>query len=319
MLVWHERVHDGDVDELAADARQLGRCVVTIGVFDGVHRGHQRILWRALARAAELRLPAVAVTFDPMPESVVRPDAHPAMLPTVERRLELLAELGLDGVWVIEFTPEFSRQEPAEFVNSVLVDRLHAVDVVIGANFRFGRRAAGDVGTLRDLGSASGFMVDAVELAHPDDPAAPAYSSTWIRERIAEGDVEAAAAALGRPHRVEGVVVHGDHRGRELGYPTANLEVPPLLAVPADGVYAGWLDDLPAAISVGTNPTFHGTARRVEAYAIDRTDLDLYGRRMTIDFTARLRGMIAFDGIEPLLVQMADDVERCRELLSAPV
>jgi riboflavin kinase / FMN adenylyltransferase len=316
--VWHERGSDtapSARDAVPAGLAALGRCVVTIGVFDGVHRGHQRIVSRALARAAELRLPAVGVTFDPLPEAVLRPESAPPLLTTLDRRLELLAALGLDGAYVIDFTREFSQQSPEQFVQSVLVDRLRAVDVVVGENFRFGRRAAGDVAVLRDLGSASGFMVDAVSLVHTGGVEAPPFSSTWIRGRIAAGDVEAAAEALGRPHRLEGVVVHGDHRGRELGYPTANLDVVPALAVPADGVYAGWLDDMPAAISIGTNPTFDGTTRRVEAYAIDRTDLDLYGQRMTLDITARLRGMVTFDGVEPLLVQMTADVERCRELL----
>ena len=136
-----------------------------------------------------------------------------------------------------------------------------------------------------------------------------------IRERLAAGDVEGAAEALGRPHRLEGLVVHGDHRGRELGYPTANLELPEFLAVPADGVYAGWLDAMPAAVSIGTNPTFNGIGRRVEAYAIDRVDLDLYGQLMTLDLVARVRPMITFDGIEPLIAQMADDVRQCRAVL----
>jgi riboflavin kinase/FMN adenylyltransferase len=293
----------------------LGRSVVTIGIFDGVHRGHQRIVHRALARAAELRLPAVGVTFDPLPEFVLRPEEAPALLTTLDRRLELLGELGLDGVYVIDFTAEFSEKSPEEFVQSVLVGQLRAVDVVVGANFRFGRRAAGDVSTLRELGATAGFMVDAIELA--GDPGQQVFSSSWIRERIAAGDVEAAAVALGRPHRLEGVVVHGDHRGRELGYPTANLELPEHLAVPADGVYAGWLDAMPAAVSVGTNPTFHGIGRRVEAYVIDQVGLDLYGRVMALDLATRLRPMVTFDSIDALTAQMADDVERCRALLSA--
>jgi riboflavin kinase / FMN adenylyltransferase len=299
----------------------LGRSVVTIGVFDGVHRGHQRIVDRALARAAELRLPAVGVTFDPLPEFVVAPDAKPALLTTLARRLELLDELGLDAVHVIDFTPEFSQRSPEEFVQSELVERLRAVDVVVGANFRFGRRAAGDVSTLRRLGSAAGFMVDAIELAGPAgaDPDGPpdvrVYSSSWIRERIAVGDMQSAAEALGRLHRVAGEVVHGDHRGHGLGYPTANLDLAAGLAVPADGVYAGWLDGMPAAASVGTNPTFHGTSRRVEAYAIDRVGLELYGRVMALDLVARLRPMVTFDGVDALVAQMADDVQRCREIL----
>jgi riboflavin kinase/FMN adenylyltransferase len=306
--------------EPGAGQTPLGRCVVTIGVFDGVHRGHQRIINRALARAAELRLPTVGVTFDPLPESVLRPQESLAMLTTLERRVELLGALGLDAVWVVPFTLDFAQQTPQEFVDRMLVDTLRAVDVVVGANFRFGRRAAGAVSTLRDLGQRSGFMVDAVDLAGRDGSAGPAWSSTWIRQHVAAGDVEGAAEVLGRPHRLEGVVVHGDHRGRELGYPTANLDVVPQSAIPADGVYAGWLDGLPAAVSIGTNPTFPtitGTDRRVEAYVIDRADLDLYGRHMVLDLAFRLREMVAFDGVPALLVQMAADVERARRLLAA--
>jgi riboflavin kinase / FMN adenylyltransferase len=301
----------------AALPSELGRTVVTIGVFDGVHRGHQRIVYRALARAAELRLPAVAVTFDPMPEYVLRPDTKPPMLTTLPRRLDLLGELGLDGVYVINFTEEFSTRSPEEFVQSVLVDKLRAVDVVVGANFRFGRRAAGDAALMRDQGRGAGFMVDAVELAGPEAvDSSQVYSSSWIRAKIAEGDVESAAEALGRPHRLEGLVIHGDHRGRELGYPTANLELPPALAVPADGVYAGLLDGMPAAVSVGTNPTFAVTSRRVEAFAIDEVGLDLYGRVMALDLVRRLRPMVTFDGIEALVAQMAVDVEESRRFLS---
>jgi riboflavin kinase/FMN adenylyltransferase len=304
-------------DPVPAD---LGRSVVTIGIFDGVHRGHQRIVHRALARAAELRLPAVGVTFDPLPEFVLRPEEKPALLTTLDRRLELLGELGLDGVYVIDFTAKFSQQSPAEFVQSALVGKLRAVDVVVGANFRFGRRAVADVSTLRELGATAGFMVDAIELAGAHTVAGgapgPVFSSSWIRERIAAGDVEAAASALGRPHRLEGVVVHGDHRGRDLGFPTANFELPEHLAVPADGVYAGWLDAMPAAVSVGTNPTFAGTGRRVEAYAIDEVGLDLYGRAMAIDLVRRLRPMVTFEGIEALVAQMAVDVEESRRFLS---
>jgi riboflavin kinase/FMN adenylyltransferase len=298
-----------------------GRTVVTIGVFDGVHRGHQRIVHRALARAAELRLPAVAVTFEPLPEFVVRPLAKPALLTTLEHRLELLGDLGLDAAYVIDFTPEFSQRSPEEFVQAVLVDRLRAVDIVVGANFRFGRRAAGDVATLAEIGGTAGFMVDPIQLAGPisepdSDASSKVFSSSWIRERIAAGDVEAAADALGRPHRLVGTVVHGDHRGRELGYPTANLELPPDVAIPADGVYAGRLNGMPAAISIGTNPTFGGTGRRVEAYAIDQTGLDLYGQVVTLDFVARLRPMVTFDSVEALVAQMANDVEETRRRLA---
>jgi riboflavin kinase/FMN adenylyltransferase len=299
----------------------VGRTVVTIGVFDGVHRGHERIVYRALARAAELRLPCVAVTFEPLPEFVVRPLAKPPLLTTLERRLELLGELGLDAAFVIDFTTEFSHRSPEDFVQTILVDKLRAVDIVVGANFRFGRRAAGDVAMLAELGGAGGFMVDPIQLAGPisepdSEASSKVYSSSWIRERIAAGDVEGAADALGRPYRLEGTVVHGDHRGRELGYPTANLEVAPDLAIPPDGVYAGWLNSLPAAISIGTNPTFRGTGRRVEAHAIDQVGLDLYGAVVTLDFVARIRPMVTFDSVDALVAQMALDVEESRRRLA---
>ena len=298
----------------------VGRTVVTIGIFDGVHRGHQRIVYRALARAAELRLPAVAVTFDPLPESVLRPLDKPALLTTLPRRLELLGELGLDAAYVVDFTKEFSQRSPEEFVQSVLVEKLRAVDIAVGANFRFGRRAAGDVATLAELGRTAGFMVDPIQLAGPvsepdSEASSKVFSSSWIRERIAAGDVEGAADALGRPHRLEATVIHGDHRGRELGYPTANLDVVADLAVPADGVYAGRLDGMPAAVSIGTNPTFGGTSRRVEAYVIDQVGLELYGAAVTLDFVARVRPMVTFDSVEALVAHMARDVEECRRRL----
>jgi riboflavin kinase/FMN adenylyltransferase len=298
-----------------------GRTVVTIGVFDGVHRGHQRIAHRALARAAELRLPAVAVTFDPLPESVIRPLDKPALLTTLPRRLDLLGELGIDAAYVIDFTTELSRRSPEDFVQSVLVEKLRAVDIAVGANFRFGRRAAGDVAMLAELGLTAGFMVDPIQLAGPisepdSDASSKVFSSSWIRERIAAGDVEGAADALGRPHRLEATVIHGDHRGRELGYPTANLDVVADLAVPADGVYAGRLDGMPAAISIGTNSTFGGTGRRVEAYAIDEVGLELYGAAVTLDFVSRVRPMVTFDSVDALVAQIAQDVEESRKRLA---
>ncbi len=191
---------------------------------------------------------------------------------------------------------------------------------MVGANFRFGRRAAGDVAMLAELGGTAGFMVDPIQLAGPisapdSDTSSKVFSSSWIRERIAAGDVEGAAEVLGRPYRLQGTVVDGDHRGRELGYPTANLDVPADLAIPADGVYAGWLSGMPAAISIGTNPTFGGTGRRVEAYAIDQVGLDLYGSVMTLDFVARVRPMATFDSVDELVAQMAVDVQVCRDRL----
>jgi riboflavin kinase / FMN adenylyltransferase len=296
-----------------------GRSVVTIGVFDGVHRGHQRVVGRAVEAAARLGLPVVVVTFDPHPDEVVRPGSHPPFLCTARRRAELLAGLGADAVCVLPFTPEFSRLSPDEFVWAVLVDRLHAARVVVGEDFRFGHRAAGDVALLAKLGDKYDFVAEAEPLLADDGVR---ISSTGIREELAAGDVAAAARDLGRPHRVEGVVVRGQRRGRALGFPTANLQTLPHTAIPADGVYAGWLTLLdpggggqerwPAAISVGTNPTFDARERTVEAYALDRDDLDLYGAHVAVDFADRLRGMVKFDSVDDLVQQMGRDVEAAR-------
>ncbi|HET7312059.1 MAG TPA: bifunctional riboflavin kinase/FAD synthetase [Mycobacteriales bacterium] len=297
--------------------------VVSIGVYDGVHRGHRTILDRAVAEARAREAASVVVTFDPHPAAVVgRP--VPLMLGTLHNRARWLAEIGIDALLILPFTRELSERSPEEFVELVLADRLHAVHVVVGENFRFGHKQAGDVTLLAELGMKAGFTVEAVGLVRGSEEP---FSSTFIRNRLADGDVEAAAEALGRPHRVEGPVVRGDARGKQLGYPTANLEVLDGVAVPGDGVYAGYLvrlahpgqnrgpgERLPAAISVGTNPTFDGTERRVEAYVLD-ADIDLYGEHVGIEFTHRLRGMVRFDGIEPLVEQMGEDVRRTRELL----
>ncbi|MCC5035831.1 bifunctional riboflavin kinase/FAD synthetase [Streptomyces sp. WAC 00631] len=298
-----------------------GRSVVTIGSYDGVHRGHQLIIGRAVERARELGVPAVVVTFDPHPSEVVRPGSHPPLLAPHHRRAELVAGLGVDAVLVLSFTKEFSQLSPADFVVKVLVDRLHAKAVVEGPNFRFGHRAAGDVALLTELGGDYDFEVEVVDLyVSGEAGGGEPFSSTLTRRLIAEGDVAGAAEILGRPHRVEGVVVRGAQRGRELGYPTANVETLPHTAVPADGVYAGWLEadgeSMPAAISVGTNPQFGGTERTVEAYAIDRVGLDLYGLHVAVEFLARLRGQRRFETIEALKEGIAEDVERSRALLA---
>jgi riboflavin kinase/FMN adenylyltransferase len=283
---------------LAEVPDNFGPSVVTIGVFDGVHRGHQRIVNRAREAASELGLPVVVVTFDPHPVEVVRPGSHPPFLCTPRRMSELLTGLGVDAACVIEFTLEFSRLDP------------------------------GDVALLADLGEKYDFTAEGVPLLTEDGVR---ISSTEIRARLAAGDVEGAAHDLGRPHRVEGVVVRGHQRGRALGFPTANLETLPHTAIPADGVYAGWLTLLdidgldaggselarwPAAISVGTNPTFDGRERTVEAYALDRDDLDLYGARVAVDFTNRLRATERFDSVPDLVAQMHVDVAQARQLLS---
>jgi riboflavin kinase/FMN adenylyltransferase len=299
----------------------LGPTVVTIGVFDGVHRGHQAVVGRAAARARRLGIPVVVVTFDPNPMVVIRPEAAPPALLPVRTRAELLVAAGADHVLVLPFGRERSEQSAEDFVDDVIIGLLHAKAVVVGGDFRFGHRAAGDVALLEQLGKEHDFLVDRVE---PEGAAGvERWSSTYVRGRVANGDVAAAAAALGRPFRVEGVVIRGHERGRALGFPTANVPARPGEVVPADGVYAGWLTQLddpsakrwPAAISVGTNPTFSGVERMVEAYAIGRDDLELYGVYVAIDFVDRIRGQERFDTVAALVERVHDDVDTALRLL----
>jgi len=317
---WH------GLDDIPAD---LGPTVVTLGNFDGVHRGHREVLTRVVQEAAERGATPVAVTFEPHPIAVLYPERAPAAVMSLGQRLDALASVGLGATLVLEFTPEFAKQTPEEFVRRTFVEALGAVAVVVGKDTRFGVRNSGDVDTLRELGETHGFDVLALEDIG-EGSTTTRWSSTQLRAELLEGTVAHAAQILGRPHQVTGTVVHGDHRGRELGYPTANLSQDHEGLVPADGVYAGWLlrldvapDDpdrsLPAAISVGTNPTFDGHQRRVEAYVLDRTDLDLYGERVVVEFVDRLRPTLRFDSIDALVEQMAQDVARCREILSANV
>jgi riboflavin kinase/FMN adenylyltransferase len=303
------------LDEVPAD---LGPTVVVVGNFDGVHLGHRHVLQRAREVADADTLALVAVTFSPHPMAVLRPEHAPSALTSLERRAGLLGEAGADAVLALPFDRDVAGWSPQEFVDRVLVAGLHARAVVVGANFRFGHRAAGDVAALRELGAGRGFTAEGIEL----DGGPQVWSSTYVRTCLAAGDVAGAAEALGRPYAVRGVVVRGDQRGRELGYPTANVPTDPLTTAPADGVYAGWLrrgdtgERYPAAISVGTNPTFDGErARRVESYVLDRTDLELYGVEVEVSFVQRLRGMTAFDSVESLVSQMAADVDRARTLL----
>ncbi|MDX3771601.1 bifunctional riboflavin kinase/FAD synthetase [Streptomyces sp. NBC_01707] len=299
-----------------------GRSVVTIGSYDGVHRGHQLIIGRAVERARELGVPSVVVTFDPHPSEVVRPGSHPPLLAPHHRRAELMAELGVDALLILPFTTEFSKLAPADFIVKVLVDKLHAQLVIEGPNFRFGHKAAGNVQLLTEFGATYDYSVEVIDLyVSGEAGGGEPFSSTLTRRLVAEGDVAGAAEILGRPHRVEGIVVRGAQRGREMGFPTANVETLPHTAIPADGVYAGWLnangETMPAAISVGTNPQFDGTERTVEAYAIDRVGLDLYGLHVSVDFLAYVRGMAKFDSLDDLLVAIAADVKRAGELVAA--
>ncbi|MFD6392905.1 bifunctional riboflavin kinase/FAD synthetase [Nocardia sp. NPDC055029] len=313
------------LDDVPAD---WGRCVLTIGVFDGVHRGHAQLISRAVAAAKKRGVPSVLMTFDPHPMEVVRPGSHPAQLTTLTRRAELAEELGIDVFCVMPFTQDFMKLTPSGYVHDLLVERLHVTEVVVGDNFTFGKKAAGTVDTMRELGGRFGFEVDGVTLLGEH---AVTFSSTYIRSCVEAGDMTAAAEALGRPHRVEGVVVHGDGRGRGLGFPTANVAPPMHAAIPADGVYAGWFTVLGhgpaigtvepgeramAAISVGTNPTFSGRSRTVEAFVLDG-EADLYGQHVAVDFVEQLRGMRKFDTIDDLVEAMGRDVENARKILTA--
>jgi riboflavin kinase/FMN adenylyltransferase len=292
-----------------------GDPVVVIGNFDGVHRGHAELI--RIAQASEPGAPLVVVTFWPHPMSVIRPDQAPPLLTSLERRIELLKEAGAASVVVVEFTAEVASWSPAQFVDTVLRP-LHPARIVVGENFRFGFRAAGTATTLAELGGDD-FVVQAVPLV--TDGTQPS-SSTLIRHAVAEGDFGRVRELSDHPFRFSGIVVRGDRRGHELGFPTANVAVKPGMAVPADGVYAGWVTRLdgdhprwPAAISVGTNPTFDGVERRVEAYVLDRDDLELYDVEIAIDFYARLRGQVKYSGLEALITQMHADVEEARHLL----
>lgn len=298
-------------------------CVVTIGVFDGVHRGHRELIRTAVNQAKAANMPVVVLTFDPNPVEIVSRSVIPSRLSTLQQRLHLIEELGVDAVYVLPFTSEVAQQTPQQFAGSVLSDLLHAGHVVIGANFRFGHRARGTIETLTDLGQTLGFEVTTKYLVPAHEDETP-VSSTLIRELIATGDMPGAAAQLVRPHRVEGMVVTGDGRGRELGFPTANLEVEPLTAIPPDGVYAGRLVIDPygeptfhhAAISIGTNPTFEGVeGRRVEAWAYGRDDLQLYDTHIAVDLVARIRGQEQFSSVEQLQRAVKQDEQQARLLL----
>lgn len=293
----------------------MNQTVVAIGNFDGVHLGHRDLLAFAATRAPGLRV--VAVTFWPHPISVLRPDRPPELLCGLEARIDLLKKAGAHEVRVVEFTERVAQWSPEHFVEQVLIP-LDPKVVVVGENFAFGHRAAGNVDTLTEL-SHGRYEVAVVPLLAADE----VYSSSRVRALLGDGDVAGAAEILGRPFRFSGIVVMGDQRGRRLGFPTANLAVPRGQACPADGVYAGYvtrLDDpeaprWPAAISVGTNPTFDGDERRVESYVLDRTDLELYGVPVGVDFIARIRSQVKFESLDALIAQLDDDVRQTRERL----
>ncbi|MCU1408236.1 MAG: ribF [Microbacteriaceae bacterium] len=291
---------------------------ITIGKFDGVHAGHRAVVSALKTIAEREGLASVVVTFDRHPLALLSPEDCPTSLVSIEQKLDLLAGTGVDATLVLSFDRALSSLPPEEFVETFIVDTLHARFVLVGQDFRFGFRGAGDVDLLRELGTGYGFEVQVIDDVKPDH--ARRVSSTWIRELLSAGDVHAATRLLGHLPTVRGLVVHGAARGRELGYPTANLSPRSQGLIPDDGVYAGWLTDAgtryPAAISVGNNPTFEGVPQKqVEAYVLDQ-DIDLYEHVVDVSFVERIRGMVAFTGIDPLIEQIADDVKRVREILA---
>ena len=287
--------------------------VVAIGIFDGVHAGHQQIIATAKHQGE-----VTVMTFDPHPTSVFAPERTPTQLVNIKDRVELLKKAGAVAVDVVTFNKEFSQLSPDQFIEDILIGRFAAEHVVIGQNFNFGHKAQGTPKFLTQVGPKYGFGVSVVKLA---EKAGTTISSTQIRSLITSGEVERANELLTRNYYLKGIVVHGEKRGREIGYPTANIGLDQLATVPADGIYAGWLnvDDQrwPAAISIGTNPTFAGVrGRQVEAYAIDETDLELYDKAAKLEFGFRLRETIKFDGLAPLLEQMKKDCDQARKLTS---
>ena len=292
----------------------MSKSVVAIGVFDGVHHGHQEILNRAKEIADGGAV--IALTFDPHPATVFAPERAPKLLLTLSDRVVLLKIHNADQVAVIKFDAKFAAMSPEDFVENVLINQLQASDVVVGENFTYGHKASGNIDSLRTSGQSKGFAVHVLSISQEEDQN---ISSSRIRTLVKEGHVEIARNLLTRPHRLDGIVIRGEARGREIGYPTANLGNIDGQCIPADGVYAGWLtvgiDRWPAAISIGTNPTFEGDrGRQVEAYALDQVGLDLYDQGATIEFGWRLRDTLKFDGLDPLLEQMAKDCNRAREL-----
>ncbi|UKA68099.1 bifunctional riboflavin kinase/FAD synthetase [Arthrobacter sp. FW306-05-C] len=319
-----------DPSDVPAD---FGPSVVTFGNFDGVHRGHQQVLSQLIRSARLSQAKAVAITFDPHPAVIHRPEAAPELIMGLDDKLEALGELGLDAILVVKYSLDLASLTAEEFVEQYLVDCLHASQVVIGHDARFGRGNSGDLETMKALGDKFGFDVQVISEfgsegypLHDDDGTDRRCSSTWVREALQEGDVATAASVLGRPHRMRGEVVHGAARGRALGFPTANLSSNATGLVPADGIYAGWLVDQagkrwPAAISVGSNPTFDGVSRQVEAHVIDRPeeaveDFDLYDQTVIVEFVQRLRGMVAYRGPEALVEQMRLDVAQAHQILA---
>ncbi len=316
-------------DEIPTD---WGRCALTIGVFDGVHRGHAELIAHTIKAGRARNVPTVLMTFDPHPMEVVYPGSHPAQLTTLTRRAELVEEMGVDVFLVMPFTTDFMKLTPERYVHELLVENLHVLEVVVGENFTFGKKAGGNVATLRKAGERFGFAVESMSLlADHHSTQNVTFSSTYIRSCVDAGDMVAATEALGPPAPRRGSGGPRPRRGAELGFPTANVAPPMYSAIPADGVYAAWFTVLghgpvtgtvvpgeryQAAVSVGTNPTFSGRTRTVEAFVLDTT-ADLYGQHVALDFVARIRGQRRFDSVRELVDAIAADTDRTRSLLSA--
>lgn len=306
----------------ALDGGPSNRSVLTIGAYDGVHLGHQAIIAQVRRGAAELGARSVVVTFDRHPASIVRPESAPKLLTDLDQKLELLEATGIDATLLVRFDEAQANEQPQSFVDRVLVNCLAAQRIVVGDDFHFGSHRQGNVNLLRELGLRDDFDVEPLQLLAREDGVDEPISSTAIRRALAGGEVELAAAMLGRPFQTRGVVVHGDQRGRLLGFPTANVEVPNVICLPADGVYAGWylLPDgqrHQCAINLGRRPTFyeHADHSLLEAHLID-FDGDLYGQRARVEFTHFLRSERKFEGIEALVAQLRHDVEHARSVLN---
>lgn len=296
---------------------------MTIGAYDGVHLGHRQVIRRVRAAADELGCTSAVVTFDRHPATVVRPDSAPKLLTDLDLKLELLAETGVDRTVVVSFDEEASEETAEHFVRRVLVDCLATRAVVVGHDFHFGYRRSGDVPLLQRMGGVYNFDVTGLRLFPGGRDGTP-VSSTRIRSFLMGGQVEEAAALLGRPHQVRGIVGHGDQRGRELGFPTANVAVPGEIQLPADGVYAGRYirpdgSVHPTAVSLGSRPTFYAQAGGLllEAFLLDFNG-DLYGETAKVEFVARLRDQERYDGLDALIAQMNRDVAAARRILGAP-
>ena len=295
-----------------------GPSVVTIGFFDGVHLGHRSLLSRTVDAARERGARSIAVTFDRHPREILTPGQEPRLLTTIERKASLIADCGIDVLVVLEFTESFSKITAEDFVRDVLIDGIHAVHVRVGPDFTFGHRAVGSIATLREVGEPHGVSADEVEPFAVDERV---VSSSSIRTALSEGDLAWPVIALGRRYVVDGEVVSGAGRGKGLGYPTANLRTWPRLLLPGQGIYAGMAElfdgsRYPAAIDVGTNPTFGVEPLHVEAFLIDFPDVELRGQQLAVEFWERLRDEVKFDSVDELVEAIADDVERTRHIVS---